>query len=278
MPLYDQRDANATFTGFGLDERKNLDEDFDSPESDEDERTELQQLASSHGMTRDQLEGRWAGFSNQQSVVRVCNVLVAVGFFFWVHAALKALSVHLADADGPALFRIMYQPVIWWFLPGFGAMCLAWEITIQIWSLFAGRKTIRLYRAWVKQAPFTYKGSTFHNQLAFYHWFSALVVLPIAVFTLLALNMHTNIGESHMRVCGYAFKPCKDLSFSDLRRDDYFPAYGKGKSRLAAKVVLKFADGTDWNSNTWTDSDVDPDVARFLLSKAPDGNTSEQPK
>jgi hypothetical protein len=274
MALYDPRDPNALFAGFGLNASPaEVDEDDGPPEVDEDPRGKLLHLAHSYGMTVNQLEDTWARFRDRQTTMNVCNVVVAIVFFFGVHACLKAMSIHLAEADGPAMFRLMYQSAIWWFLPGFGSVCLAWEITIQIWGLFAGRTTIALYRAWVKQAPFVYKGSVFHNQLAIYHWFSALIVLPIAIFTLLALNMHTDLGESGMRVCGYAFRPCRELSFKELRTADYFPAYGKGKSRLSAKVVLKFADGTKWDSTEWTGSDdVDPELARFLLSKAPPGS------
>ncbi len=249
MPFYDPRDPKALFTGFGLSDRNDEPDEDDEPDDDlseideKNEQAELQQLAQSYGLTVDQLENAWTQLRDRQTIMNVCNVIVAVGFFFGVHTALKSLSIHLAVSDGPALFRVMYQPAIWWFLPGFGSVCLAWEITIHIWGLFAGWKTIALYRAWVKQTAFVYRRSVFYNQLAIYHWFSLLIVLPIAVFTLLALNMHTSIEESGMRVCGYAFKPCKDLSYSDLRTADYFPAY-KGKSRLAAKVVLKFADGS----------------------------------
>jgi hypothetical protein len=277
MPFYDPRDPKAPFTGFGLSDRNDEPDKDDEPDDDlseideKDEQEELQQFAQSYGLTVDQLEDAWGRFRDRQTVMNVCNAIVAAGFFFGVHTALKSLSIHLAVLDGPALFRVMYQPAMWWFLPGFGSVCLAWEITIQIWSLFAGRQKIRLYRAWVKQGPFVYRGAPFQNQLAIYHWFSVIIVLPLAVFTLLALNMHTNIGPEGIRACGYAFKACEVLPFNDLVSIRFGPANRKGKANVGSRVILGFKDGRKWDSSEWTGAsdDIDPALVQFLLRNDP---------
>src|SRR4051812_35249995 len=101
MPPYDPRYPNARFTGFGLSEPADgSDEDDDPSEVVEDEQEEMLRLAQAYGVTVDQLDDTWARFRDRQTVMNVCNVLVAVGFCFGVHAALKAFSLHLAEADG----------------------------------------------------------------------------------------------------------------------------------------------------------------------------------
>ena len=54
-------------------------------------------------------------------------------------------------SDGPADFRIWPQSAIWWFFPGFGALTLSWEITLQLWSHLGNRDDASLYAYWSNQ-------------------------------------------------------------------------------------------------------------------------------
>jgi hypothetical protein len=271
MPFYKPGDPKALFTGFGLNEPPDEpDEDDDEPlEPEPDDREQMQRLAHSYGITVDRLENLWAQFLGNQVYMNLANVAVAICFCLGVHAALESLSIHLAQKDGPALFQVMYQPAFLWFLPGLGGFCLAWEITILIWSIFASRRTITLYREWVKRESFTYEGGIFRNQLRFWHWCAAVLVLPISVASILALNMHSLLGASSMRVCGYAFKPCQLLEYRDIQHIEFHPAYGHGRGYVGSKVVVNFSGGRKWDSMEWYGGDVDPAVARFLLEKDP---------
>jgi hypothetical protein len=271
MPFYKPGDPKAIFTGFGLNEPPpEPDEDDDeSPEPEHDGRGETQRLAQSYGITVDRLEDIWAQFRANQVYMNLANVATAICYCFGVQAALKSLSIHLAEKDDPAVFRVMYQPAIWWGAAGVGCFCLAWEITIQIWSMFTSRQTISLYREWVKGEPFEYKGGLFRNQLRFWHWCAVVVVLPVSVASILALNMHSNLGMSSMRVCGYAFKPCVQLDYSDIQHVEFHPAYGHGKGYVGSKVVVDFSGTRKWDSMDWYGGDVDPEVARFLMTKDP---------
>jgi hypothetical protein len=272
MPFYKPGDPNALFTGFGLNEPPDeIDEDDDEPpETEPDGREEIRRLAHSYGITVDQLEDTFARFRGNQVYMNLANVAVAICFCLGVQAGLKSLSIHLADKDGPALFRVMYQPAIWWGAAGVSGFCLAWEITIQIWRMFTSRRTISLYREWVKGEPFEYKGGMFRNQLRFWHWCAAIIVLPIGVASILALNMHSNLGNSSMQVCGYAFKPCELLDYRDIEHVEFHPAYGHGKGYVGSKVVVDFSGGRKWDSMDWYGGDVDPAVARFLMAKDPE--------
>lgn len=279
MPLYDPRDRNALFTGFGLSEGIEPDpgDDSESHVQESPANDVVITTARENGLTVSQVEEMWARFSGNQVYFNLANVAVALVYFFVVHAALRALSLHLAQKDGPAQFTVMYQPAIWWGTAGVGGFCLAWEITIQIWSLFAKRTTIRLYRAWVKHAPFEYKGGLFRNQLRFWHWCAAILVLPITVASVLALNMHCLFGPSSVQVCGYAFKPCESIDYSSIRHVEFYPSYGHGKGRVASKVVVRFGDGRAWDSSHWLDGDVDLNLARFLWAEDPDRLTPDLP-
>ncbi|MGA2351513.1 MAG: hypothetical protein ABSF70_13840 [Terracidiphilus sp.] len=269
------------FTGFGLNEPKiepdddDLDGDLDDlPEAEEDYAADERALAMANGMTYDQLEDLWAGFSNRATTMNVCNVLVAILFFFGVHAALLATSRHLAAVDGPAQFRLYYQPIIWWILPGFGALILPWEITLRIWSLFAGSGKLHLYREWLRRETYiSQSGAILKDSFGLYRWLVLLIVLPIAVGSLLALNMHSTLGADAIRECDYAFKPCKVLPYADVRRITSVARYTAGSGGGAvvegASVVLDFKNAYRWTTADWGDpiNDVDPAVAHFLTSK-----------
>jgi hypothetical protein len=261
------------------------DEDIDPEDAAEELEVQRKELAEAQkqdaanralGLTDDEREDLFALYRDRQGVINICNGVVAIAFLFGVHGLLKSISVHLANSDGQALFRVLYQPVIWWFLPAFGALCLPWEITVRLWSLFAAPNTIRMYREWARRQSFVYRGGVFQNEFGVYHWFALLIVLPIAVASLMALNMHCNISATGIRDCGYAFRPCQFYSYQDLQSVQYFPASDAGKTHNGSRVVVKFSGRREWDSSGWYGgNDADRQVAAFLLSK--DKSSSSSP-
>jgi hypothetical protein len=226
-------------------------------------------LAKQNGMTYDELEDIWAGFRDRQTFVNCCNVIVAVLFLFGVHSALVALNRQIAAIDNPGYIHLFPESAVWWFLPGFGAMTLPWEITIRIWSLFADKRKVHLYREWAKRETSMYKGRAFRNEFGLYHFFALTIVLPIAIATLLALNMHATLGPAAIRDCGYAFKSCEIFPYDEVQKMTELPGQETAKTRVGSRVDLDLKDGRRWSSSDWggSDQDVDPAVVLYLASK-----------
>ncbi len=206
---------------------------------------------------------------------RVIGGVIAVGllFLFGSWLALSWANRFLARADGPALFQFLPQTAIWWFFPGLGAVALCWELTLQIWALFGDRATVNLFSDWTNQSDVfwgraSYVGLDSRKVL---RWLALLIVLPIGMFTGLALNMHASVGPDVIRDCGYAFRPCSVYALSDARRITQIEGFRTtdGKLSKRAGVVLDFKDGRRWSSADWGDfqDSVDPALTAFLKTK-----------
>src|SRR6185312_12234598 len=175
-------------------------------------------------------------------------------------------------ADGPAIFRQLPQSAIWWFFPGFGALALSYEITLQLWSLFGEREDAHLYSEWsnrkIAEQWGKYKSIDFRKAL---RWLSIAIVLPIGVLTILELNAHVSIEEGAIRDCGYAFAPCKVYPYAAARRITVIAGFRGRDGELTerAGVVLDFADGRRWSSADMGDfhKRVDSDLVNFLGKK-----------
>jgi len=197
-------------------------------------------------------------------------ILIGVAFVFGTWQALTSLNRLLATLAGPADFRLLPQTAIWWFFPAFGALSLCWEITLQIYSRFAGRDTAELFSDWTNQSsqfwgPWSSPGMDSRRVL---RWMALLIALPSAFFTCLALPMHASIGPDSIRDCGYAFKPCKVYHLADASRITAIQGFGadEGKLTKRAGLVVDFKDGRRWSSAEWGNfkDTVDPALADFL--------------
>jgi len=206
---------------------------------------------------------------------RIITVMLAIAmvFFLATWQGLEALNRYFAGLGGTAEFSVLPQSAIWFFLPGFGAICLCWELTLQAWALFSNRTTVNLFSDWTNQSPmfwgrFSYPGMDSRKAL---RWLTLIVVVPIAAFTALALNMHTTFDQAEIRECGYAFKPCRVFQYSDIRRlvlvDGRISS--KGIFLRWPQVVLEFPQGYRWSSAEWEDSDKATTIRleQFLIGK-----------
>jgi hypothetical protein len=201
-------------------------------------------------------------------------VAVAIAFALGSWRALSGLNGILAQADGPAALHLFPQPAIWWFFPGFGALSLSWEITLQIWALFGDRDQVNLFSDWSNQSTKFWGGGGKYagmDSRKVLRWLSLVIALPIGVFTLLAVNMHATIGFESIRDCGYAFKPCNVFPLADVRRITAIEGYRVKDGTLdpQAGLVVDFLDGRRWSSADWGDfkKTVDPALASFLTNK-----------
>jgi hypothetical protein len=201
--------------------------------------------------------------------------MVAIGFILaWAtHACLVWENRHLANADH-AQITLLPQTAIWWFFPGFGALSLSYEITLQIWSLFAGKEAVRKYNRW-SQLTTQLQGGRYAgtNPRSALRWLALLIACPIGVLTVLALPMHVALGQTAIRDCGYAFRPCEVYPYAQAMRMTTIEGFRNRNGELTprAGIILDFRDGRRWSSADSGDfrTSVDPVLDRFLEEKVP---------
>jgi hypothetical protein len=124
-------------------------------------------------------------FRYTQWFVGLCMLALAVLFALSTHALLVWLNRYLATADGPAYFRQWPQNAIWWIFPGFGAISLCWEMTLQLWSRFGNREKANLYSYWTNQ-------SAGFDSRRVLRWMSLLIALPIGAYGSRTVHAHVS--------------------------------------------------------------------------------------
>jgi len=205
-----------------------------------------------------------ARFQRKAWPVGTAMVLVGIVFAWSVHAILVRLNQYSSTSHSAEGFRLWPQPAIWWFLPGFGAVALAWEITLQLWSEFGNREEAALYNYWSCQRA----GFDCTKVL---RWMGVVIVLPIAILTVLAISMHSTLGSDEIVDCGYAFSPCQRYRYADAHRMAQIDGYRdrNGDLNYRAGIVLEFKDGSRWSSAEWGDfsKSVDPALIELLKAK-----------
>jgi hypothetical protein len=203
-------------------------------------------------------------FESWNWMVYLAMILIGVIFAWTTHAILRGLNRYYAAAEGPARFQLFPQEAIWWFFPGFGALCLSWEITLLIWGQFSGRERIRDYITWTNQrAGF--------DSTTVLRWFALLIALPIGILTLLAVPMHTALYDDGMQIGEYARHSPYKYRYSDARSIAIVEGVRDRDGKFAARaaVVIDFADGRRWSSadnRDWV-HEVDPAMTEFLRQK-----------
>lgn len=209
-------------------------------------------------------EDQAARFRSTRWIVGFSMAVTGILFAFSAHALLVRLNRYLANADGPAHFRQWPQSAIWWFFPGFGAICLCWEIVLQLWSRFGNHQTAALYSDWTNQ-------SAGFDSRRVLRWMALLIALPIGVLTALALSVHTSLRDSDIRECGYAFARCKTYPYDAATRMTMIEGFRTRDGKLSerAGIVIDFQDGRRWSSADMSEFGhmVDPSMTEFLQQK-----------
>jgi len=203
-------------------------------------------------------------FSNVQWLVGAGMVVIGAIFACVSYAALLKTNRFIASFDRPANFWIWPQSAIWWFFPGFGALTLSWELVLQVWARFGDRDEAQLYSYWSNQ-------KVGFNSTKSLRWMAILIALPIGIFTVLALPMHTALRQNDIKDCGYAFAPCKVYRYADAQRMTVIEGFRQRDGTLTrrAGIVIDFSDARRWSSADNGDFKkfVDPDFAMFLATK-----------
>jgi len=219
-------------------------------------------------LTQREIEGLDYRFQGMKWLPQFFMVLIGIIFVFSTHAALVALNKHFASANqSPAIF-LLPQTAIWWFFPGFGALTLSWELTLQIGNLVWGRPLANLYSDW-SDATRSYwgQGSQFDSRKVL-RLLAVVIALPIGILTALALPMHATITQERITDCGYAFKTCQTYLLTDARRITAIKGFRTKDGELTprAGLVINFKDGRHWSSADWGNfkTEIDPTLAEML--------------
>lgn len=205
-------------------------------------------------MSHDAREDLAARLRDMQATVNACTVVTFFVSVFSTHYALAALSDKLTSSNPTAVIRVPYQPIVWWIFPVVGGFTMAWELTLQVWSLFGRREMANQYRELAKSFVSTYRGRTGAYQTqTFMKWASLVLAAPIGVFSLLALNMHTNFEAAGVRECGYAFRPCEFHTYSELTGAIHTNGFigSRGTYVERPNVILEFRSGYQWRSSMY---------------------------
>lgn len=204
-------------------------------------------------------------FRRTKWIVGTSMVGVCVVFFWITHHVLVLLNNLFASGDGPTTsLRFWPQTAIWWFFPGFGAITLCWEITLQLWSFFGRAESSVSYRLWSDaRAGF--------DCTQILRWMALVIVAPIGVFTVLALPMHAALRSQDIRACGYGWAGCTTFDYSTAVRMTEIQGFRDrdGKLHARAGIVLDFADGRRWSSADIGDfrDTVDPQLSALLVQR-----------
>jgi hypothetical protein len=171
------------------------------------------------------------------------RIIVGITFACAVHETSVFLNRQFSISAGPAEYRLWPQSAIWWFFPAFGALALAWEITLQVWSFLGNSQDAVLYSAWSAQK------AGFDSRKVL-RWLAIFVAMPIGVLTALALPMNTALQTEEIRECGFGFRPCQNYRYLDAKRMTLIAGFrGRdGKLTRRAAIVLDFRDGRRWSS------------------------------
>ena len=203
-------------------------------------------------------------FRNYAWAVGFAMLVVAIAMGVGGYALLASINRHIAEAEGPASFRLLPSKVIWAFAPGFAALTLTWPSVFLLWKLFGDRDLAARYLQWNDQR------SGFDTLRAF-HWLNLLIVLPVVSVTVLALPMHSTVHDDEIRVREFASRRCFRYPYGQARRlavtDGFRNRDGQLESRAA--ILVDFRPGERWSSadNGDFERTVDKKLLAFLQEK-----------
>jgi hypothetical protein len=192
-------------------------------------------------------------------------MLLIGGALGWgIHSVLVNLNQFVAALDNPSDFVLLPQNATWWFLPGFAAITLAWEITLGAWSRIGDRNEVMLYNYWtIAKAGF--------DSTRVLRIMALVIVLPIAIVTALEVPAHSSLGRDEIRARGYGFSSTQIYRYLEARRLTVIQGFRNRDGRLVkrAGVVLDFSRGRRWSSADIGDFkiNVDPKLVSFLQAK-----------
>ena len=209
-----------------------------------------------------------------QPVVALCMVVAGILIAGLSFFGLREVNHLIASQDGSPNLTLVPDWYLWMFFPLFGSLSLAWGTTLLVWSLFAGKEAPRAYAIWSDQ-------KSGFQATAILRWMGWLIALPVGIATLLAVPIHANFADDGISIGRYAQWSPERHAYADVR--EFVVIKGNllrdGSFESQPRIVLKFADGSQWNSfSTREDRQINPELLAYLVTKlqrAPDVRETE---
>ena len=210
-----------------------------------------------------ELESR---FSGTQWIVGATMLGIGFLIFITLHQALVIANQYFASLDGPAKFVLLPQTAIWFFLPGFAALTLPWDLTLWAWSAFGSKELALQYEFWSNaKAGF--------NATRILRIMTALIVLPVAGLTVPALPEHDSLQETAIRSHRYGFVEAKIFDYSKATTLAVIDGFRGRDGRLTRRAgcVLYFSDDRKWSSAEIGDFKPNADLTLLIFLESKTG-------
>lgn len=202
-------------------------------------------------------------FSQLQWLVGGAMVAVGTSFGFGSYSLLIWANRAWASPDAASVFQVLPDHSTWFFFPFFGAICLAWEMTLRLWIVFGNASQARLYESWSN-------AKTGFNATRVLRLIALVIVAPIGLLTLLAVPIHTSIGAEGLTIGHFGAISPGFYSYSDVREITVTKGIRlrDGSLQRRPAIVLEFTDGTRWSSadNRDPQDSIDQSLLSFLQS------------
>jgi hypothetical protein len=213
------------------------------------------------GYSIDELSAR---FAVTQWLVGAGMVAIGAVIVWGTHTLLVSVNQLFVSLEGPSDFVLLPQTAIWWFLPGFAAITLAWEATLSSWSLMGNKNEVALYNYWT-----TAKAGFDSTRIL--RIMAVAIVLPIAILTALALPEHAVLQKDAIHARGSGFSSTRTYLYVDARRMTVIDGFRQRDGKLVkrAGIVLNFVDGRRWSSADISNFEpsVNPELLNYIRSK-----------
>jgi len=198
-----------------------------------------------------------------QPVVAMCMLGVGILIAGLSLFGLREANHLIAAGDGSPTVTLLPGWYLWMFFPLFGALSLAWGMTLWVWSLFVGKEVPRAYALWSDQ-------KSGFRCTAILRWMGWLIALPVGIANVLAVPVHANFAEHGISIGRYGQWAPEKHAYADVREFQVIKGIRlrDGSFESQPRVVLTFADGSQWNS--WTtreDPKVNPEMLIYLTQK-----------
>ena len=188
------------------------------------------------------------------------GLVIAVGGYF----ALRSLNHAFAKADSNVLLQVFPVSAIWSFLPGVAALAVPWPVTIAVLR----RTRFRDDAAYIEAESSAKSGIDCYRVMMGMVLF---LVLPIGLFTALALPERLTLTDRDIEWTHYASVRPEVFAYADARRATFVDGYllRDGSFQRHPDLILDFVDGRRLSANATGDGGSVPseEEIRILLER-----------
>jgi hypothetical protein len=137
---------------------------------------------------------------------RGCAAVFQTAMGFWLRNDCSSGSIRdvelfhpcvrqsaVASGGEKSTFVLLPSPWMWAIFPFFGGIATCWEITLGVWMCFGNSSQASRYEGWSNQ-----KAGFDATRLL--RLMILTIAVPMGIATVLALPIHTSVGESGFRV------------------------------------------------------------------------------